>query len=249
MIILLFDPYKLDISDELASVIKILKGNEDKIRVVLNKADVVEIQQLMRIYGALMWSLGKVFETPEVVRVYIGSFWESPPKSPDTAPLLQAEMDDLLDDLRELPRSSAVRKVNELVKRIRLLRAHTYVLHELRELMPRVMGKKEKQRKLCEIKGMEEVFRSVFKKRGLPPGDFPEIRKFCSIAKELDFNNFPRVDGARLKNGKLLADLEKAMAEDIPKLLESLPGMAGAGAAGKSARADEAGFEPDRVYK
>lgn len=26
----------------------------------------------MRVYGALMWSLGKVLNTPEVIRVYIG---------------------------------------------------------------------------------------------------------------------------------------------------------------------------------
>jgi len=48
LIVLLFDPYKLDISDELSSVIRIMKGNEDKIRVVLNKADSVSVQQLMR---------------------------------------------------------------------------------------------------------------------------------------------------------------------------------------------------------
>jgi EH domain-containing protein 1 len=115
----------LDISDELAAVIAILKGNEDKIRCVLNKADAVNVQQLMRVYGALMWSLGKVFETPEVVRVYIGSFWEKPPANPNTAGLIIAEMEDLLGDLRALPSQSAVRKVNELVKRMRLLRAHT----------------------------------------------------------------------------------------------------------------------------
>lgn len=38
----------------------------------------VDTQQLMRVYGALMWSLGKVINTPEVVRVYLGSFWAKP---------------------------------------------------------------------------------------------------------------------------------------------------------------------------
>ena len=38
----------------------------------------VDTQQLMRVYGALMWSLGKVINTPEVARVYLGSFWAKP---------------------------------------------------------------------------------------------------------------------------------------------------------------------------
>lgn len=67
-IILLFDAHKLDISDEFSEVIRALKNHEDKMRVVLNKADQINTQQLMRVYGALMWSLGKIINTPEVKR-------------------------------------------------------------------------------------------------------------------------------------------------------------------------------------
>lgn len=46
LILLLFDPHKLDISDEFKRVIGSLRGQDDKIRVVLNKADQVDTQQV-----------------------------------------------------------------------------------------------------------------------------------------------------------------------------------------------------------
>jgi len=89
LILLLFDAHKLDISDEFKSVIQSLKGHEDKIRCILNKADQVDRQKLMRVYGALMWSLGKVVENPEVLKVYVGSFWDQPLRYEDNAELFE----------------------------------------------------------------------------------------------------------------------------------------------------------------
>ena len=65
---MMFDAHKLDISDEFRSSILAMKGHEDKIRIVLNKADMVDQQELMRVYGALMWSLGKVFKHRTVAK-------------------------------------------------------------------------------------------------------------------------------------------------------------------------------------
>lgn len=43
LILILFDAHKLDISDEFRAVIESLKGNDDKIRCILNKADQVSL--------------------------------------------------------------------------------------------------------------------------------------------------------------------------------------------------------------
>ena len=47
-----------------------------QVRIVLNKADQVDSQHLMRVYGALMWSLSRIFKAPEVPRVYTSNFQE-----------------------------------------------------------------------------------------------------------------------------------------------------------------------------
>jgi hypothetical protein len=68
-----------------------------------------------------MWSLGKVVNSPEVMRVYLGSFWSDPPHNryEDCCEIIEAEQRDLMKDLEMLPRNAAVRRVNELVKRSR----------------------------------------------------------------------------------------------------------------------------------
>lgn len=95
----------------------------------------------MRVYGALMWSLGKVLNTPEVVRVYIGyafgsfvwflfgytlnsfaivfnlcrSFNDKPINEAVVGPigkeLFEKEQSDLITDLMTIPKKACDRKV------------------------------------------------------------------------------------------------------------------------------------------
>jgi hypothetical protein len=73
-----------------------------------------------------MWSLGKVFSTPEVMRVYLGSFWGEHIRNKDFMALFEMEQRDLMADLKELPKNAAVRKINELVKRARMAKVPSH---------------------------------------------------------------------------------------------------------------------------
>jgi EH domain-containing protein 1 len=215
LIILLFDAHKLDISDEFRKVLESLKGNDDKIRCILNKADQVDRQKLLRVYGALMWSIGKVMKTPEVLRVYVGSFWDQPLQHDDNRELFEMEEADLMNDLRNLPCNSAVRKINELVKRVRVAKVHAYILGYLREQMPMFMGKEKKKQKLIDDLG--GVFRTVMKRYNLAPGDFPPLEDYKSKLAEQDFTKF-----SALKVSVIEAS-ENTLSSDIPRLMEALP--------------------------
>jgi len=214
MILLLFDNAKLDVSDEFKDVLLCLKGNEDKVRCVLNKCDSITTQELLRVYGALMWSLGKVIRTPEVLRVYLGSFWDRPYKNQDNAKLFKAETKDLLDDLCSLPRNSSVRKVNELVKRVRLVRAHAYIITHLNSKMPMLFGKDSTKAEL--IKNLANEFLEIQRLHGLSPGDFPNVERMQADLKLVDFGTFQGV------SERIFQDLNQAMTGDLPKLMKAL---------------------------
>mmetsp|Transcript_7815 Transcript_7815/g.11550 ORF Transcript_7815/g.11550 Transcript_7815/m.11550 type:complete len:430 (-) Transcript_7815:2098-3387(-) len=224
MIILLFDVQKLDISDEMGALIKNIQRHADKIRVVLNKADSISHQNLLKVYGALLWSLGRVITTPEVTRVYIGSFWRIPLKNEETRSLMEQEMTDLLLDLGALPRLAAVRRINDMVKRIREVRVHAILLDHLRGRMPSIGFKKDRKKQEL-LDNLPAIFREVMKEQELPCGDFPDINRFKNSLERADLTKLPKLKGSRMMQGKRMVDLNRSLKLAIPDLLERLPGI------------------------
>ncbi|XLT26761.1 EH domain-containing protein 1 isoform X2 [Arachis ipaensis] len=217
LILLLFDPHKLDISDEFKRVISSLRGHDDKIRVVLNKADQVDTQQLMRVYGALMWSLGKVLNTPEVMRVYIGSFNDKPINDAVSGPigkeLFEKEQEDLLSDLKDIPKKACDRRINEFVKRARAAKIHAYIISHLKKEMPAMMGKAKAQQKL--IDNLAAAFGKVQREFHLPPGDFPDVEHFRETLSGYNFDKFEKL------KPKMIQAVDDMLGYDIPNLLKN----------------------------
>uniref|UniRef100_A0A7S1XLP5 Dynamin-type G domain-containing protein n=1 Tax=Phaeomonas parva TaxID=124430 RepID=A0A7S1XLP5_9STRA len=213
LIIVMFDAHKLDVSDELRNVLQTLRPQQDKMRILLNKADSIDGQQLMRVYGALMWSLGKVLGTPEVCRVYTGSFWDGPLRNQENAKLLIKEKESLLAELSELSDRAVLRRINELVKRARAVKVHAFIIHYLRKQMPYLIGKGDKQMKL--INRLDREFVACARRYGLALGDFPPVEKYQQALMEIkDISKFPRLDKS------LVAEMDRVFSHDIPKLLD-----------------------------
>lgn len=214
-IILLFDAHKLDISDEFRRSIEALRGHDDKIRIVLNKADMIDHQQLMRVYGALMWSLGKVLGTPEVARVYIGSFWDQPLRYDVNRRLFEDEEQDLFKDLQSLPRNAALRKLNDLIKRARLAKVHAYIIAALRKDMPSVFGKESKKKEL--IKNLGTIYEQIQREYQISPGDFPDLKK---MQEQLAHHDFTKFQPLKIR---LLEVVDKMLSDDIARLMAQIP--------------------------
>jgi len=214
MVLLLFDAHKLDISDELRRAIEALSRWDDKIRIVLNKCDGVDSQQLMRVYGALMWSLGKVLTCPEVPRVFIGSWWDKQLSHSQFRTLFELEETDLFKDFRMMPRSAALRKLNDLIKRARLARVLALIIGELNASLP-VFGKEAKKKQL--LKNLEGIIAEVESKHGTCTGDLPSLEKLSESLGRLDWGRLRPVDQ------RLLGRLDRMLTEDMSKLLGMLP--------------------------
>ncbi|ELT99462.1 hypothetical protein CAPTEDRAFT_108382 [Capitella teleta] len=214
-IILLFDAHKLDISDEFRRVIQSMKGYDDKIRIVLNKADMIDHQQLMRVYGALMWSLGKVLNTPEVSRVYIGSFWDQPLHHDMNRKLFELEEQDLFNDIQSLPRNAALRKLNDLIKRARLAKVHAYIMSHLKKEMPSMFGKDAKKKEL--INNLGDTFALIQREHQISPGDFPNLERMKEQLQHHDFTKFHPI------KPQLLKTVDQMLANDIARLMQMIP--------------------------
>jgi len=219
LILLLFDAHKLDISDELKDVIETIRPhNDDKIRCVLNKADGVTREQLVRVYGSLMWSMGKIFNSPEVVRVYTGSYWDEPLVHDDFENMFESDEWLLINELVNLPKSCAERKVNEVVKRIRIIKVHVCILSYLKYQMPRWFGKKKVQEAL--ISDLEQIFDIVRIEYNLSEGDFPDVNDFRECLADVeDFSSFMSADR------KILGLLDDLLLHQIPNIMKGAAGI------------------------
>ncbi|KAM3961145.1 uncharacterized protein ACR2FA_004694 [Aphomia sociella] len=101
IIFLVYDPSKLDVGPETEAILDQLKGRESQTRIVLNKADIVKPEELMRVQSALIWNISPLMSSAQPPVMYTVSLWSMPYEPSAPIRLLQAQERELLRDLRQ----------------------------------------------------------------------------------------------------------------------------------------------------
>lgn len=100
IIFLVYDPAKLDVGPETEAILDQLKGREYQTRIILNKADTVKPEELLRVQGALIWNISPLMSSAQPPLMYTTSLWTNPYQDGAPARLLLAQERAFLRDLR-----------------------------------------------------------------------------------------------------------------------------------------------------
>lgn len=220
LVFVMFDPTKLDSGEELRAVFQqALRGHESKIRIILNKADTVEPQELMRVYGALFWNLSALVATTEPPRVFISSFWEQPYRMGTDHELFTEEKADLIYHITTVvPMQALDRRVASVLQRATRVIAFAILCATYKTKMPSLFGKAKARKQFIE--DLPQICEDLANKYRCSVADFPKkevLENFFSRAKTSDF-----FDMNQLLKRKWIELMRITVDRDLPMLLKPL---------------------------
>ena len=71
-----------------------------QVRLILNKADEITAEELLKIQSSLVWNVSPLMASMEPPTMYAGSFWSRPYKAGAPKKLLKAQEISLLNDIK-----------------------------------------------------------------------------------------------------------------------------------------------------
>ncbi|XP_078723221.1 sarcalumenin [Lampetra fluviatilis] len=232
LIFVVFDPTKLDVGLELETLFRQLKGRESQIRIILNKADSVSTQQLMRVYGALFWSLAPLINVTEPPRVYVSSFWPYAFRVDTNSGLFLAEETSLLDDLRQIIANRMENKIALIRQHAIRVRIHALVVDRyvqtLRTRSSSFFSNADQVfADIVEHPEEYDIYGSVLANSNVSKFDLPDPKTYKSFFGANSVATMrPLSYHCSYTNGCLLDKIERAISVELPALLGSLSPVA-----------------------
>lgn len=227
LIFLVFDPTKLDVGLELETLFRQMKGRESQIRIILNKADSLVPQELMRVYGALFWSLAPLINVTEPPRVYVGSFRPQDFTLDAAQKLFIHEEVSLMEDLKQAIENQLENKIAFLRRHAIRVRVHALLVDRYLQTYHEKLGwfgdSHEVMNEIVADPDRFYIYKSVLAKTNVSKFDLPGpelYQDFFNVNALGEFKLLQKHCGWR--GGCLLEKIESAITQELPTLLASL---------------------------
>ncbi|XP_078414922.1 sarcalumenin isoform X3 [Cetorhinus maximus] len=227
LIFVVFDPTKLDVGLELEMLFRQLKGRESQIRIILNKADNVATQELMRVYGALFWSLAPLINVTEPPRVYVSSFWPYEYQLDTNQNLFLKEEVSLLEDLNQVIENRLENKIAFIRQHAIRVRIHALLVDRyLQTFKDKMTFFSDPELVFNEILDEPDkfyIFKSILAKTNVSKFDLPNPNVYKDFFGINSINTFKLLSAqCSYMGGCLLEKIERIITHELPALLGTI---------------------------
>lgn len=239
LIFMVFDPTKLDVGLELEMLFRQMKGRESQIRLILNKADSLSTQDLMRVYGALFWSMAPLINVTEPPRVYVSSFWGQDYSAESSYDLFRREEVSLMEDLNQVIENQLENKIAFIRQHAIRVRVHALLVDRYLQAYHDKLGWfSDPHEVFADIVGDPDkyyIFKAVLAKTNVSKFDLPDpelYRDFFGVNPPGHFKQLAQ--HCSWMGGCLVEKIERAITDELPALLSGLAQKKEAAAAAKA---------------
>ncbi|XP_072459443.1 sarcalumenin isoform X1 [Notamacropus eugenii] len=227
LIFVVFDPTKLDVGLELEMLFRQLKGRESQIRIILNKADNLATQMLMRVYGALFWSLAPLINVTEPPRVYVSSFWPQDYKPDTHQELFLKEEISLLEDLNQVIENRMENKIAFIRQHAIRVRIHALLvdryLQTYKDKMTFFSDGELVFKDIVEDPDKFYIFKTILAKTNVSKFDLPNREAYKDFFGINPISSFKLLSQqCSYMGGCFLEKIERAITHELPNLLGSI---------------------------
>ncbi|XP_074866456.1 sarcalumenin isoform X2 [Carettochelys insculpta] len=227
LIFVVFDPTKLDVGLELEMLFRQLKGRESQIRIILNKADSLATQELMRVYGALFWSLAPLINVTEPPRVYVSSFWPLEYHPETHKDLFLKEEISLLEDLNQVIENRLENKIAFIRQHAIRVRIHALLvdryLQTYKDKMTFFSDGELVFKDIVEDPDKFYIFKSILAKTNVSKFDLPNREAYKDFFGINPISSFKLLaQQCSYMGGCYLDKIERAITHELPDLLGSI---------------------------
>uniref|UniRef100_UPI0037E8AB09 sarcalumenin-like n=1 Tax=Semicossyphus pulcher TaxID=241346 RepID=UPI0037E8AB09 len=227
LIFLVFDPTKLDVGGELEMLFKQMKGRESQIRLILNKADSLTTQDLMRVYGALFWSMAPLINATEPPRVYVSSFWPQDYTADTSRELFIKEETSLMEDLNQVIENQIENKIAFIRQHAIRVRIHALLVDRYLQTYYDKLGwfsdPYEVFQDIVNDPDKYYIFKSILAKTNVSKFDLPNKEAYQDFFGVNPVSGFKQLSShCSWSSGCLLEKIERAISHELPALLSSV---------------------------